>query len=36
MHKMEFGQAYCQDLVKIILIKIILYFSKVYSIFDVF
>jgi hypothetical protein len=33
---MEFGQAYCQYLVKRILIKIMLYISKVYSIFDVF
>jgi hypothetical protein len=33
---MEFGQAYCQYLVTRILIKIMLYISKVYSIFDVF
>jgi hypothetical protein len=33
MHKMEFGQAYCQDLIKSILQKITMYFSKLYSIF---
>jgi hypothetical protein len=33
MHKMEFGQAYCQDLVKRILKQFILYFYNIYSIF---
>jgi hypothetical protein len=33
MHKMQFGQAYCQDLVKRILKKFILYFSMIYTIF---
>jgi hypothetical protein len=33
MHKMEFGQAYCQALVKIILNKCIFYFYDIYSIF---
>jgi hypothetical protein len=31
MHKNGFGQAYCQDLVKIILNKFILYFSEFYT-----
>jgi hypothetical protein len=33
MHKMEFGQAYCQDLVKKILYIFILYFSEFYTIY---
>jgi hypothetical protein len=32
MHKMEFGQAYCKDLLNRILMKFILYFSKFYCI----
>jgi hypothetical protein len=33
MHKMEFGQAYCQDLVKRILRKFIIYFLS-FSLFS--
>jgi hypothetical protein len=33
MHKIEFGQAYCQYLAKRILKKFILYFSEFYSIY---
>jgi hypothetical protein len=36
MHKIEFGQAYCQDIVMRILKKFILYFSELYSISYVF
>jgi hypothetical protein len=28
MHKMQFGQAYCQDLIKSILQKFTMYFSE--------
>jgi hypothetical protein len=30
MHKIEFDQAYCKDLLNRILMKVILYFSKFY------
>jgi hypothetical protein len=33
MHKIEFGQAYCKDLLKSILWKFTLYFSEFYSIY---
>jgi hypothetical protein len=33
MHKMEFGQAYCKDLLKRILKKFISYFSEFYFVF---
>jgi hypothetical protein len=33
MHKKEFGQAYCKDLLNRILWKLILYFSEFYSIY---
>jgi hypothetical protein len=33
MPKMEYGQAYCQDLLRRIIMKFILYFSKLYFIF---
>jgi hypothetical protein len=36
MPKMEFGQAYCQDLLRRIIRKFILYFTKLYFIFYVF
>jgi hypothetical protein len=31
MHKIEFGQSYCKDLLKRILNKFTLYFSKFYT-----
>jgi hypothetical protein len=31
MHKMEFVQSYCKDLLKIILIKFTLYFYEFYE-----
>jgi hypothetical protein len=33
MHKKEFGQAYCKDILNRILWKFILYFSEFYSIY---
>jgi hypothetical protein len=36
MHKMQFGQAYCQDIPTKILNKFISYFSKFYFIFYAF
>jgi hypothetical protein len=33
MHNMEFGEAYCKDLHKRILWRLILYFCDIYSIF---